>query len=88
MNALQDIRPVDFSRVLAGSLFAQCPGDLGTGIVKVEPVEHGDNNRGWLPVRDSEGSIDLSTIRRLITRNPLTQRSTHPWRLRSTSAQT
>ncbi len=46
MNALQDIRPVDFSRVLAGSLFAQYPGDLGTGIIKVKPVEHGDNNRG------------------------------------------
>ena len=88
MNALQGIRAVEFSKVLAGSLFAQFLGDLGTDIIKVEPVEHGDNNRRWPPFRDGEGTIYLSTIRRLKARNTLTQRSTHPWRLRSTSAQT
>ena len=88
MNALQGIRAVDFSKVLAGSLFAQCLGDLGTGIIKVEPVEHGDNNRRWPPFRDGEGTIYLSTIRRLKARNTLTQWSTHSWQLRSTSAQT
>jgi len=88
MNALQDIRAVDFYKALAGSLFAQCLGDLGTDIIKVEPVEHGDNNRRWPPFRDGEGTIYLSTIRRLKARNTLTQWSTHPWQLRSTSAQT
>ena len=88
MNALQGIRAVEFAKVLAGSLFAQFLGDLGTDIIKVEPVEHGDNNRRWPPFRDGEGTIYLSTIRRLKSRNTLTQRSTHPWRLRSTSAQT
>ena len=80
MNALQGIRAVEFSKVLAGSLFAQFLGDLGTDIIKVEPVEHGDNNRRWPPFRDGEGTIYLSTIRRLKARNTLTQRSTHPWR--------
>ncbi len=88
MNALQGIRAVEFSKVLAGSLFAQCLGDLGTDIIKVEPVEHGDNNRRWPPFRDGEGTIYLSTIQRLKARNTLIQRSTHPWQLRSTSAQT
>ena len=88
MNALQGIRAVDFSKVLAGTLFAQRLGDLGTDIVKVEPVEHGNNNRRWPPFRDGEGTIYLSTIRRLKARNTLTQWSTHPWQLRSTSAQT
>ena len=69
MNALQGIRAVDFSKVLAGTLFAQCLGDLGTDIVKVEPVEHGNNNRRWPPFRDGEGTIYLSTIRRLKSRN-------------------
>ena len=88
MHVLQDIRAVDFYKALAGSLFAQCLGDFDADAIKVVPVEHGDKNRLWPPFRDGEGTIDLSTIRRLITRNPLTQRSTHPWRLRSTSAQT
>ena len=88
MNALQGIRAVEFSKVLAGSLFAQCLGDFDADAIKVVPVEHGDKNRRWPPFRDGEGTIYLSTIRRLKARNTLTQRSTHPWRLRSTSAQT
>ena len=88
MNALQDIRAVDFYKALADSLFAQCLGDLDADAIKVVPVEHGDKNHRWPPFRDGEGTIYLSTIRRLKSRNTLTQRSTHPWRLRSTSAQT
>ena len=80
MNALQGIRAVEFSKVLAGSLLAQSLGDLGTDIIRVEPVEHGDNNRRWPPFRDNEGMNYLSTIRKLKAHNPLTQRSTHPWR--------
>ena len=88
MNALQDIHVVDFYNALADPLFARGLRDLGADAIKVEPVEHGDKNRRWPPFRDDEGSIYLSTIRRLKSRNTLTQRSTHPWRLRSTSAQT
>ena len=46
MNALQDIHVVDFSKVLAGPLCAQCLGDLGADVIKVEPVEHGDHRPG------------------------------------------
>ena len=88
MHALQDIRAVDFYKALAGSLFAQCLGDFDADAIKVVPVEHGDKNRLWPPFRDGEGAIYLSTIRRLKAGNTLTQRSTHPWQLRSTSAQT
>ena len=88
MHVLQDIRAVDFYKALAGSLFAQCLGDFDADAIKVVPVEHGDKNRLWPPFRDGEGAIYLSTIRRLKAGNTLTQRSTHPWRLRSTSAQT
>jgi len=88
MNALQDIRAVEFYKALADPLFARCLRDLGVDAIKVEPVEHGDKNRRWPPFRGGEGSIYLSTIRRLKSWNTLTQQSTHPWRLRSTSAQT
>ena len=69
MNALQGIRAIDFSKVLAGSLFAQCLGDFDADAIKVVPVEHGDKNRLWPPFRDGEGAIYLSTIRRLKSRN-------------------
>ena len=88
MHVLQDIRAVDFYKALAGSLFAQCLGDFDADAIKVVPVEHGNKNRLWPPFRDGEGAIYLSTIRRLKAGNTLTQRSTHPWQLRSTSAQT
>ena len=88
MHVLQDICAVDFYKALAGSLFAQCLGDFDADAIKVVPVEHGDKNRLWPPFRDGEGAIYLSTIRRLKAGNTLTQRSTHPWQLRSTSAQT
>ncbi len=88
MNALQDIHVVDFSKVLAGPLCAQCLGDLGADVIKVEPVEHGDDSRRMPPFRNGEDTIYLSTNWRLKTRNTLTQRNTHPWRLKSTSAQT
>ena len=69
MNALQGIRAVEFSKVLAGSLFAQCLGDFDADAIKVVPVEHGDKNRRWPPFRDGEDAIYLSTIRRLKSRN-------------------
>ena len=69
MNSLQGIRAVEFSKVLAGSQFAQFLGDLGTDIIKVVPVEHCDKNRLWPQFRDGEGAIYLSTIRRLKSRN-------------------
>ena len=88
MNALQDIRAVDFYKALAGSLFAQCLGDFDADAIKVVPVEHGDKNRRWPPFRDGEGAIYLEYNSKTEIPEHPTQRSTHPWRIRSTSAQT
>ena len=63
MKALAEIRVVDFTKVLAGPLCTQCLGDLGADVIKVEPLEHGDDTRRWPPFREEEGVIFLSTNR-------------------------
>ncbi|GIT54389.1 MAG: hypothetical protein Ct9H300mP16_15490 [Pseudomonadota bacterium] len=49
--------------MLAGPLCTQCLGDLGADVIKVEPLEHGDDPRRWPPFREEEGVIFLSTNR-------------------------
>ena len=63
MKALAEIRVVDFTKVLAGPLCTQCLGELGADVIKVEPLEHGDDTRRWPPFREEEGVIFLSTNR-------------------------
>ncbi|HEV2592272.1 MAG TPA: CoA transferase [Gaiellaceae bacterium] len=54
MGALDGIKVVDLSRVLAGPLVAMTLGDLGADVVKVEsPL--GDDTRRWLPPADAQG---------------------------------
>ncbi|OZI77847.1 CaiB/BaiF CoA transferase family protein [Bordetella genomosp. 12] len=62
MDALQGMRVVDFSKVLAGPLCTQYLGDMGADVIKVEPAQ-GDDTRRWPPFRDGDGTVFLSANR-------------------------
>ncbi|WP_370233814.1 MULTISPECIES: CaiB/BaiF CoA transferase family protein [Henriciella] len=48
-KALDNIRVLDLSRVLAGPWATQLLGDLGAEVIKVERIEGGDDTRSWGP---------------------------------------
>ena len=54
LAALQGVRVLDFSKILAGPLCAQYLGDMGADVVKVEPIDVGDDTRRYPPFRTSE----------------------------------
>ena len=63
-KALDGIRVLDLSKVLAGPLCAQYLGDLGAEIIKVETVGQGDETRGWPPFpAPGLGTVFLSANR-------------------------
>ena len=62
MNALDGVRVLDLSRVLAGPWCTQTLADLGADVVKVERPDVGDDTRGWgppfLPATDGSDSAE------------------------------
>ena len=54
---------LDLSKVIAGPLCGQWLGDLGAEVIKVEPVEGGDETRGWPPFRGGESASCMSLNR-------------------------
>lgn len=57
-KALDNIRILDLSRVLAGPSCTQLLGDLGAEVLKIEKPGAGDDTRGWGPpfVKDAQGN--------------------------------
>jgi crotonobetainyl-CoA:carnitine CoA-transferase CaiB-like acyl-CoA transferase len=54
-GALENLRILDFSRVLAGPFATMLLGDLGAEVIKVERTGTGDETRTWGPPFDALG---------------------------------
>ncbi len=57
--ALDGIRVIDLSRVLAGPWCGALLGDLGADVIKVEDTAAGDESRTWPPKKDGETAAYL-----------------------------
>lgn len=74
-GALEGLRVLDLSRILAGPTCTQLLGDLGAEVIKIEnPATGGDDTRTWGPpfISDPDGvATDLSAYFMCANRNKL-----------------
>lgn len=54
-SSLDNLRVLDFSRILAGPLATMLLADLGAAVTKIERPGSGDDTRGWGPPYDDIG---------------------------------
>ncbi len=59
---LAGLKVLDMSKVLAGPLCAQYLGDMGAEVIKVEPIEGGDDTRQWPPLRKVDDAAPTGAI--------------------------
>src|SRR5215472_18454273 len=57
--ALDGIRVIDLSRVIAGPWCGALRADLGADVIKVEDTGSGDESRTWPPHKDGESAAYL-----------------------------
>ena len=60
---LTGIKVIDLTKVLAGPLCTQYLGDMGAEVIKIEPIDGGDETRKWPPYKDGTGAVFLSVNR-------------------------
>ena len=71
-GALEGLRVLDLTRVLAGPLCAQILGDMGADVIKIEPPGTGDDTRSWGPPftgGESAYFVGLNRNKRSVTLN-------------------
>ena len=71
-SALEGLRVLDLTRILAGPLCTMMLGDMGADIIKVEPLGTGDDTRSWGPpfaAQESAYFLGVNRNKRSITLN-------------------
>lgn len=71
-GALEGLRVLDLTRILAGPLCTMMLGDMGADVIKVEPVGSGDDTRAWGPpfaAGESAYFLGINRNKRSITLN-------------------
>ena len=76
-GALEGLRVLDLTRILAGPLCGQMLGDMGADVLKVEPPGTGDDTRTWGPPFTAGGEsayfLGINRNKRSVTLNMAAQ---------------